>query len=46
MAPQNYQVSEPELVREQFGGILLRAKAEGRKPVVLKAAGFMLDELG
>jgi hypothetical protein len=45
MPPVNYTVSQPQAVTEAFVDLAARAAREGRRPLIFRAARYMLDEL-
>ena len=45
MPPTNYTVSQPGAVNEEFRRLAALAAEQGRRPLVFRAAGYMLDEL-
>ena len=45
MPPVYYTVTELGVVKDAFRALLNRAAAEGRLPIVLAAARYLLDEL-
>lgn len=45
MAPVNYRVSQPEIVTASLRRFFELARSQGRLPLVVAAARFMVDEL-
>lgn len=44
--PVNYHVSQSQLVEEQFLQLVARATEQGRRKLVLRAARYIVEELG
>lgn len=43
--PVNYNVSQSQLVTEQFRQVIALATSQGRRRLALRAARYMIDEL-